>query len=72
MHYRIDPLGVEYRIQGDCIPNVTFDQLAPSHEFPMAEQKVIEHDTLMPRGDERLGTVASDVAGTAGDQNACH
>ena len=52
MQYRIDPLGFEYRAKRGCIPNVTLDQLAPSHEFPMAEQKIIEHDALIPRGAE--------------------
>jgi len=63
------PMAVENLANASLICNLTNLERAPFHRPAIAPRQVIVTDRLKPSGSKRLTCMASNVAGTAGDQN---
>jgi hypothetical protein len=67
MHDPIKAIRCKYRIERGGITDVALYQFSPASKFTMAKQKAVENDAIVPQFGERLGTMAADIAGPAGD-----
>ena len=54
---------------GGDVGDVAFDQLAELHRVAMPGDQVVEDDDAVAGPVQRLGRVAADVAGAAGDED---
>ena len=65
----VDGMLLEGCLDSIFVAEIRFDQRTELHCFAMAASKVVEHYDVMAGLGQKLGTMAADVPGTAGNEN---